>query len=176
MNTLSAIAALLFLLGAACSSAQQAAPKNEPEAARSTAQDSGQRMRDDAASLAAKPEHKATFVEVQHLLVSFAGTGTEAKRTKAEAENLAGDLYAKIADGADIDALIKQHTDDSYPGVYGMVADKAEQDLENNRFWRQGMVAAFGDTGWRLKVGEVGVALFNDKASPYGWHIIKRIK
>ena len=53
MKTLSAIAALLFLLGAACSSAQQAAPKNEPEPAMSTAQDSGQRMRDDAASLAA---------------------------------------------------------------------------------------------------------------------------
>jgi parvulin-like peptidyl-prolyl isomerase len=37
-----------------------------------------------------------------------------------------------------------------------------------------GMVAAFGDVAWRLDVGEFGVAPFDPKDSPYGWHIIQR--
>jgi parvulin-like peptidyl-prolyl isomerase len=43
-------------------------------------------------------------------------------------------------------------------------------------FKRSGMVAAFGDVGWRLEVGEYGVAPFDARTSPYGWHIIKRLK
>ena len=38
------------------------------------------------------------------------------------------------------------------------------------------MVAGFGDVGWRLQVGEVGVAPFHSRKSPYGWHIIKRVQ
>ena len=33
-----------------------------------------------------------------------------------------------------------------------------------------------GNVGWRLKVGEIGTAGFDAKNSPYGWHIIKRLK
>jgi hypothetical protein len=38
------------------------------------------------------------------------------------------------------------------------------------------MVPAFGDVGFRITVGEVGLADYDAKASPFGLHIIKRIK
>jgi parvulin-like peptidyl-prolyl isomerase len=38
------------------------------------------------------------------------------------------------------------------------------------------MVPGFGDVGWRLKVGEVGVAPNHSIDSPFGWHIIKRLR
>ena len=40
---------------------------------------------------------------------------------------------------------------------------------------RAAMVPAFGDVGFGLQVGEVGVASFDEKSSPFGWHVIKRL-
>jgi parvulin-like peptidyl-prolyl isomerase len=41
---------------------------------------------------------------------------------------------------------------------------------------RTGMVPAFGNVGFPLKVGEVGMAEHDARNSPYGWHIIKRVE
>ncbi|QDU65401.1 peptidylprolyl isomerase [Engelhardtia mirabilis] len=128
-------------------------------------------LRAHVAALTASPEHDAERVQVQHLLVSFAGAGTRASRSKQEAEALAADLWAQILAGADFDALVKEHTDDSYPGIYTMVPGGGRPPTTYNR---GGMVPAFGNVGWRLDVGEFGVAGFDAKASPYGWHIVKR--
>ena len=38
------------------------------------------------------------------------------------------------------------------------------------------MVQAFGDIGFALKVGEIGIADYDTKTSPFGYHIIKRIR
>ena len=92
-------------------------------------------------------------------------SGTGATRSKEDAEILAHQLYLQAIGGADFDKLVKEHTDDSHPGIYGMNGDT-----------RKGMVQAFGDVGWRLKVGEIGLAPFDAKKSPFGWHLIKRIK
>ena len=43
-------------------------------------------------------------------------------------------------------------------------------------FPRERMVAAFGDVGFPLKVGEIGIADHDPKKSKYGWHIIKRVE
>lgn len=40
---------------------------------------------------------------------------------------------------------------------------------------RGAMVAAFGDVGFALQPGEVGVAAYDAEASPFGWHVIRRI-
>ncbi len=40
---------------------------------------------------------------------------------------------------------------------------------------RSAMVSAFGDVGFELNVGEIGLATFDADASPFGWHIIKRL-
>lgn len=43
-------------------------------------------------------------------------------------------------------------------------------------FARDEMVPAFGDVGFALEVGEVGLAPYDQRASPFGWHVIKRIE
>jgi parvulin-like peptidyl-prolyl isomerase len=43
-------------------------------------------------------------------------------------------------------------------------------------FPRQGMVAAFGDVGFPLKVGQIGMSQYDQRTSPFGWHIVKRLR
>jgi len=133
-------------------------------------------LRKDIADVAARNERDADEIEVQHLLVAHKDAGIGGvTRSKEEAEQLTAELYEKIRNGADFDALVKEYTDDAHPGIYGMTMT-GSGDRSRNVYPRNGMVAAFGDVGWRLDVGEVGVAPFDARTSPYGWHIIKRTK
>ncbi|KAA0217841.1 hypothetical protein EDM80_02370 [bacterium] len=134
-----------------------------------------EKFRAHIAEIAARPEHKDPRIEVQHLLISFKGAGTNATRSKEAAEKEAAALWERIVKGEDFDSLVKKYTDDSHPGIYGMVLSGGG-DQHKMVFPRKGMVPAFGDVGWRLKVGEVGTAGFDPNKSPYGWHIIKRLK
>lgn len=43
-------------------------------------------------------------------------------------------------------------------------------------FGRDEMVPAFGDVGFALKVGEFGLAPYDQATSPFGWHVIKRVE
>jgi hypothetical protein len=114
-------------------------------------------------------------IQVQHILIGFAGSlpGKKVDRNQAQAEKLADEVFAKAKSG-DFDALVKQYTDDSAPGIYGMsnrgVAPEAGE------FGRESMVPAFGDIGFSLKVGEIAVAKYDPAKSPFGYHIIKRLK
>ena len=126
--------------------------------------------------LSARAEHDEQQIEVQHILISFGSKVPGATRTQDAAEQLAADLYARIQGGADFDALVREHTDDSHPGIYGMHLAGSQPSLGGS-IQRSGMVAAFGNVGWRLAaVGEVGVAAFHQSKSPYGWHIVKRTR
>lgn len=93
-------------------------------------------------------------------------------RSQAEAEQLAAELFCRAEAGEDFDTLVKEHTDDSHPGIYGMVNGAATKGW----YARNRMVSAFGDVGWRLQVGELGVAPFDTSASPFGWHLIRRVE
>lgn len=126
------------------------------------------------ATTASRSEHTATRVKVEHILVSFVGTGTEATRSKDEAQALAAVLLARVEAGEDFSALREEFSDDSGPGIYTMVSDGPGDG--RLVIARKGMVPAFGDTGWRLEVGQVGVASFHPRNSPYGWHLVKRLE
>jgi hypothetical protein len=121
----------------------------------------------DVASLAARHEHDAPQLEVQHVLISFQGAPrmTGVTRTLEEAHELAARVYARAKAGDDFVALMKEFSNDSGGGTYPMSKQS-----------RGGMVDGFGNVGWRLEVGEIGVAPYDPDASPYGWHIIKRTK
>lgn len=73
---------------------------------------------------------EAERVKIQHILISFAGTGTEATRTKEEAEALAKDILAQAQNGADFDALVRANTDDpgsvasTPPGSYPLLNNR----------------------------------------------------
>ena len=72
--------------------------------------------------------------------------------------------------------LVKEHTDDQYPGIYRMSNIGITPDMANKEYPREKMVKAFGDVSFSLKVGEVGMARYDPATSKYGWHIIKRLK
>jgi len=126
--------------------------------------------------LEARPEVDAERVKVQHILVSFQGAPrVPATRSKAEAEKLAGDLFAQLGDGASFQKLMETYSDDDkVVGQYLMTATGPTN--APTSFNRRDMVPAFGETGWRLQIGEVGVAPWDAAKSPFGWHIVKRLE
>lgn len=131
---------------------------------------------------ATTPEH----IQVQHILIGFlqvAGPGQKAgstvpgqaiTRSKDEAKALANKILDEARAGAPFDTLVKTYTEDSFPGTYGLSNFKVAPAA--GEYAREGMVAAFGDVGFNISVGNIDVAEFDPIKSPYGWHIIKRLK
>jgi len=120
-----------------------------------------------------EPDH----ITVQHILIAFAGSIPEKTimRTKEDAEKLANEIWDRAKKGDDFDALVKEYTDDVYPGVYKMSNFDAETDMDQGESPRAKMVKEFGDVSFKLSVNEVGMAEFSPERSKYGWHIIKRL-
>jgi hypothetical protein len=118
------------------------------------------------------------YITVQHILIGFHGSvpGKPITRSKEEAESLAEEILEKARGGADFDELVKEYTDDSHPGIYEMSNFGVQADMSKRVFARNRMVPAFGNVGFSLGVGDMGIAAHDVKESPYGWHIIKRIK
>lgn len=121
---------------------------------------------------AVAPEH----VQVQHILVGFSGSvpGKAIQRTQEEARKLAYELLERARKGEDFGALVARHTDDSPPGIYGMSGRGVAPGP--GEYPRDGMVPAFGNVGFAISPGNIGIADYDPKASPFGWHIIKRLK
>jgi len=117
-------------------------------------------------------------VTVQHILIAFKGSIPKAQvtRTKAEAKALAFEIFNRAKKGEDFDALVREYTDDSYPGIYKMSNFNIEPDSSKKVFSRSKMVKAFGDVSFSLSVNSIGLAEYDPKNSKYGWHIIKRLE
>ena len=115
------------------------------------------------------------LVVVQHVLISFKNKspGKKLDRTKQEAKALADELLARAKAGEDFDAMVKEYTNDKYPGIYKLTNRGAT--LLPGAVTRGGFVPAFGDVSFRLEVGEIGMTRYGT-SSPYGWHIIKRLE
>ncbi len=120
-----------------------------------------------------EPDH----ITVQHILISFKGSIPKdtVTRTKEEAEKLANEIFERAEKGEDFDALVKEYTDDNYPGVYKMANFSAEPNRDQGEASRSQMVEEFGDVSFKLSVNEIRMAEFSPEKSKYGWHIIKRI-
>ena len=121
---------------------------------------------------AVPPDH----VQVQHILIGFKGTipGRNIARTRQQADSLAQVILTRVRYGADFDQAVRDYTDDSYPGIYGM--SNRGVPPGKGEYPRDGIVTAFGDVGFGISVGNIGFAEYDPVKSPYGWHIIKRLK
>ncbi|HEX5009920.1 MAG TPA: peptidylprolyl isomerase, partial [Planctomycetota bacterium] len=106
-------------------------------------------------------------VKLQHVLLAFVGAkrGSESGHTMEEARALTSDVLARARAGEDFTALMQQYSGDDGPGTYTLTQDDRETYAED-----------FGDVGFRLQVGEIGVAPYHHVKSPFGWHVIKRIE
>ena len=128
-----------------------------------------------AAGCRGEPER----IVVQHILVSFAGaTRSQNKRSKEDAEKLAKDVLRRARGGESFEALMKAYSDDPGPGQYRMsnhgVATVPPPGEEFHP--RNFMVPSFGDLGFKLEIDEIALAVYHPEKSPFGWHILKRVK
>lgn len=118
-------------------------------------------------------------VTVQHILIAFKGSipnDPKVTRSKEDAERLALQVFERAKAGEDFAAMVKMYTNDEYPGVYKMTNKGITPDKSKQEYSRTGMVKSFGDVGFGLAVGAVGLAVYDPAASKYGWHIIKRLE
>jgi len=127
-----------------------------------------------------KPAGEPDRVTVQHILIAFKGSIPDEKvtRSQAEAKALAEQLFERAKKGEDFKTLVQKYTDDRYPGIYKMAnfgLEPVQSPPSRREYARAKMVKGFGDVGFKLKAGEVGLAVYDPAASKYGWHIIKRI-
>jgi hypothetical protein len=124
------------------------------------------------APAAARAEH----IKLQHILISFAGKvpGKNITRTQEEARTLAAEVFDRAKKGEDFDSLVKTYTDDRAPGIYALANSGVTPSADE--FSRDRMVAAFGEVGFSLAPGEIGLAEYDPARSPFGWHIIKRLE
>ena len=126
-----------------------------------------------------EPSH----ITVQHILIGFKGSvqGKEISRDRKEAERFANELFDRADSGENFAKLVDEYTDDTPPGIYhlanvGQASDMTSGEAIDNVYPRNGMVPAFGNVGFHLDIGEVGMSEYDRHDSPYGWHIVKRLK
>jgi parvulin-like peptidyl-prolyl isomerase len=114
-------------------------------------------------------------ISVAHVLIAVKGGGVAtASRTEEEARDLATQIMVRARMGEDFDALAKEYSEDPGGGPYTMA--NHGQPTPPGGYARSGMVAAFGDVGFRLNVGEIGMAPYHAEKSPFGFHVIKRVQ
>lgn len=160
--------AVLLTAGASLSFAETGAKPAAAPAAKPTTE----------AAVPTTPAKEPDHITVQHVLIGFTNSvpGKAVTRTQEEAKKLAYEVLDRAKKGENFDELVKKYTDDSAPGIYLMSNKGIAPDRASREFAREGMVAAFGDVGFPLPVGGIGIADYNPRTSPFGWHIIKRIK
>jgi len=153
-------------------------------------QQTGAPQEEQAGKAEEAPGKEPDFVEVDHILIGVKGPRMPKGLAPEEAKTLAYDLLDQLRDGADWAALKKEHSLDKQPGKppggpYAMVNHGVPLDAGGPGAYKRGqMVAAFGDVGFKLEVGEIGIADYHPKPpapgkrppSPFGYHIIKRTK
>ncbi|HEU5251641.1 MAG TPA: peptidylprolyl isomerase [Thermoanaerobaculia bacterium] len=118
----------------------------------------------------------AEHIRLQHILISFAGKirGKNVTRTEDEARALAAQVLDRAKKGEDFDELVRTYTDDRAPGIYAL--SNSGVTPATGEYSRDRMVPAFGNVGFTLAPGEIGMAEYDPRTSPYGWHIIKRLE
>ena len=154
-------------------------PKADAHKSKAVAAEKGTKSVDSgvkAGTMPVKPDVLPQHVQVQHILIGFSGSvpGKGITRTKEEAKKLAYEILDRARKGEDFDELVRKFTDDSPPGIYGMAGNGVAP--APGEYARSGMVAAFGNVGFAISPGNIGIADYDPAASPFGWHIIKRLK
>ena len=124
-----------------------------------------------------EPEH----ITVDHILIGVKSARTLIPRTEDQGRKLAENIIERLNAGGDWDKLKAAYSEDPADkrrprgGPYKM-ANTGVSPSGAGEGRRSRMVPAFGNVGFKLKVGEIGLAPFHPDTSPFGFHIIKRIR
>lgn len=122
---------------------------------------------------------EARRVTVQHVLVSFdEGGAGAATRTRGEAAKLAQKVYDLARRGHAFADLVYLYSDDA-----GSADTQGRYELANfgvdagpDQMERSSAVQGFGDAAFEMSVGEIRMVAYDATRSPYGWHVIKRLR
>ena len=130
------------------------------------------------------PEEPARTLRVtyDHILIAFEGVHEEVRSslTKEEAGALARSLHQRVKDGIVAwDRAKAEFSDDRMEtgqprGPYTMVNVGVPHAA--GEIARLSAARAVGDMVFFLKVGEIGLVEYDPRSSPWGWHIIKRLR
>src|SRR5262245_52541980 len=142
------------------SGAKKASKKSKPKAA-ATKVKAGEKGKKTveagakAGTMPVKPDVLPQHVQVQHILIGFAGSvpGKPITRSKEEAKKLAYEILDRARKGEDFNELVRKYTDDSPPGIYGMAGNGVASGP--GEYARSGMVAAFGNVGFSISPGNI---------------------
>lgn len=107
-------------------------------------------------------------IRAQHLLVMHQGSRSAPPtvvRTREEARERAEEALKKIREGASMDEIVAQYSEE--PG-----AAQREPPGDLGEFTRKRMVKKFSDAAFKLQVGEVS----NVIETEFGFHVIKRLE
>ena len=122
------------------------------------------------------PNGGAAVITVEHILIGVkGGRASSAKREQAEAERVAIELLGRARNGEDFIKLRDEYTEDPGKGPYTMTNDGIDP-ADRSEYPRGGIAKAFGDVGFQLEVGQIGITDYAPETSPFGYHIIKRTK
>jgi len=131
---------------------------------------------DRTALTAPLPTDEPTHVVVQHVLLAFDATGLPAvTRSKADAQRLAQRVLTDARAGREFADLVRLYSDDrGYDGIleianWGVPPGPTERE-------RRALARGFSATAFRLEPGEIGLVEYDETSSPYGWHIVKRVR
>lgn len=122
-------------------------------------------------------------VTVQHILIGVGKTGPSilpfkidkpVPRTPEQAKTIAEGLLKRAKAGEDFEKLVRENSEDAYPGIYsmsyqGVAADPGE-------YPRINVPQIFGTICFTMKVGDIVITPYEPNASPEGIHVIKRLK
>ncbi len=116
-------------------------------------------------------------VVVQHVLIAHEGAEIPGvTRTLPEAERLANTVLEKARGGARFDDLVRLYSDDRGDGGVYAIANFGARREAPNEVERVGLARAFGDAAFSMEVGEFALVPYDKKRSPYGFHILQRLK
>jgi hypothetical protein len=117
-------------------------------------------------------------ITVDHILIGVKSRDfPTGRRTQAAARAFAYDLLRRLRAGADWASLKAANSEDPPPGGPYSLANHGVPAAGPPREWpRDGMVPAFGNVGFTLEVGAIGIADHDPATSKFGYHLIKRVK
>lgn len=122
------------------------------------------------------PADEPAHVVVQHVLIAFDGTGVPAvTRSKADAQRVVDRVLSDARAGRDFADLVRLYSDDrGYDGTleianWGAPPGPTERE-------RRGLARGFSAAAFRLAPGEIALVEYDPVASPFGFHVIKRLR
>jgi hypothetical protein len=133
-----------------------------------------------------RPEPDA--VTVQHVLVKAGPDKPDPRqpaqpkqKTVEEARKLAEDIMRRAKNGADFAELVRTYSEDpgsvkNDPAGSYVLANDGKPKPTPTAIDRASFVAGFTAVAFALEVGDVAMATYDAELSPFGFHVIKRVK